>query len=127
MFVSRSDRDNAANRPPIRRGNSAKPLLAAARPTMGLEVKDVKSVRLEELLADVGAAVGRVGGVVRDRAVVVDEADEARVLHAGRLGAHGRPQHPLGKRGVVVEFDGVGPIGDRPDLADRGRARAAGA
>ena len=43
-LVSRSGRDSAANRPPIRRGNSARPLLAAASPTIGDEVKDTKSV-----------------------------------------------------------------------------------
>ena len=37
-FVSRSDRDMAANRPRILRGNNARPLLAAASPTNGTEV-----------------------------------------------------------------------------------------
>ena len=109
----------AAKRPRMRRGNSARPLLAAARPTIGVEVNDRKSVVSQKLLADVGSAVGRVGRIERDRAVVVDEADEARVLHAGRLGAHRRPQHPFGKRYVVGEFDGIGPLGDGPDQRNR--------
>ena len=49
----------------------------------------------KQLLADVGSAVGGVGGVIRDRAIVVDEADEAGVLHSRLLGVHGRPQHAL--------------------------------
>ena len=60
-------------------------------------------------------------------AVVVDEAHEAGVLHACRLGAHRRPQHPLGKRYVVGEFDGVGPLGDGPDQRNRLLRVAAGA
>jgi hypothetical protein len=34
----------AAKRPRMRRGNSARPLLAAALPTIGVEVNDRKSV-----------------------------------------------------------------------------------
>ena len=117
----------AAKRPPMRRGNSARPLLAAALPDhrRGRERPEVR--RLQQLLADVGSAVGRIGGVEPDRPVVVDEADEARVLHAGRLGAHRRPQHPLGKRYLVGEFDGVEPLGDGPNQRDRLLRVAAGA
>src|SRR6476469_6768 len=43
-FDSRSDLDIAANRPRMRRGHSARPLFAAAFPTIGLDVKDWKSV-----------------------------------------------------------------------------------
>src|ERR1700733_10593810 len=80
----------------------------------GLEV-----LGLEQLLTDVGSAVGRVGGVVGDRAVVVDEANETGVLHAGLLGFHRRPQYTLGNRYVAGEFDGIEPRGDRADQGDR--------
>ena len=73
------------------------------------------------------SAVGSVGGVEGDRAVVVDEADEARVLHAYRLGFHRRPQHTLGKGNVAGEFDGVGPRGDAADQRDRVLRMATGA
>ena len=63
--------------------------------------------------------VGRVRRIERDRPVVVDEADEARVLHAGRLGAHRRIQDTLGKRYFVREYDGIGPLGDGPNQRDR--------
>src|SRR6476619_7671646 len=43
-FDSRSDLDMAAKWPRTRRGNSARPLLAAARPTIGVDVNDRKSV-----------------------------------------------------------------------------------
>ena len=43
-FDSRSALDRATKRPLMRRGNSARPLFAAAGPTIGVEVKDRKSV-----------------------------------------------------------------------------------
>src|ERR1700679_3879242 len=46
VLVLRSDRDMAAERPCIRRGNKAKPLFAAAFPTSGPEVNDWKSLVL---------------------------------------------------------------------------------
>ena len=74
-----------------------------------------------------GSAVGRVGGEEGDRPVVVDEADEAGVLHAGGFGAHRRPQHPLGKRYPVGEFDRIGPLGDGPNQRNRLLRMATGA
>ena len=44
VFDSRSLRERAAKRPPIRRGKRARPLLAAAAPTIGEEVKFKKSL-----------------------------------------------------------------------------------
>ena len=82
--------------------------------------------RRQQLLADAGPAVGGVGGVARHRAVVVDEADESRVLHPGLFGGHRRPQDPLGKRYPGREFDGVGALRDRPDLGDGLRAHDRG-
>ena len=109
----------AAKRPRIRRGNSARPLLAAARPTIGVDVNEPEIFRLQQLLADVGSAVGGVAGVERDRPVVVDETDEPCVLHACGLRAHRRIQNTLGKWAVVGEFDAVGPFGDGPDQRNR--------
>ena len=42
-FVAPSWRERAKNRPPIRRGNSASPLLAAAGPRSGETANDAKS------------------------------------------------------------------------------------
>jgi hypothetical protein len=67
---------------------------------------------LEELLADVGSAVGRVGGIESDGAVVVDETDEAGIFQAGLLCADRGPQDPLGKCCAVGELDGLRPLGD---------------
>ena len=91
----------AAKRPPMRRGNSARPLLAAALPDIGVDVNEQKSAGLQQLLADVSSVVGGVGGVVPHRPVVVGEADEAGILHARGFGAHRRPQDAFGKRYVL--------------------------
>ena len=98
VFDSRSLRERAAKRPPIRRGKRARPLLAAAAPTIGEEVNVKKSFGFEELLADVGAVVGRIGGVEGHAAIVLGEPDEPSVFHAVGLSAHGRQQHPLTQR-----------------------------
>ena len=60
-------------------------------------------VGLDQLRQDLEAVVRGVGRVVRDAAVVVDEADEARVLHAvGLVRARGKDD-PLGQRRVGGE------------------------
>ena len=118
VFDSRSLRERAANRPPIRRGKRARPLLAAAAPTIGEEAKCTKSLRFQQLLADVGAVVGRVGGEVGRAAIVVDEAHEPGVLHALGFGAHRRHEDLLTQWCAVLESDAVAPLGDPAHEAD---------
>ena len=72
----------------------------------------------EQLLADVGAVVGRVGGVVGHAAIVVDESHEAGVFHALGLGTHRRQEHLLAQRRAVLESDAVAPLGDPAHEAD---------
>src|SRR5271154_4364145 len=80
----------------------------------GLEIRG-----LEELLADVGPAVGGIGGIKSDGAVVVNETDEACIFHAGLLRANRGPQDSLGKHYAVRELDGVRPIRNASEQKNR--------
>src|SRR5689334_22141162 len=86
-------------------GEQGQTFVGRGLPDEGPGRKGLEVLGFEELLADVGSTVGRVGGVVGNRAVVVDEADEAGILHAGVLSLHRRPQYALGNRYVAWEFD----------------------
>ena len=72
----------------------------------------------EQLLADVGAVVGRVGGVVGHAAIVVDEPHEPGIFHALGLSTHRRQEHLLTQRCAVLESDAVAPLGDPAHEAD---------
>ena len=97
-------------------------MLSAAAPTTGEASKRDEVVGAQELLGDVHAVEGRVGGEVRRRAVVLGEMDEASVLHAVRFGRHDRPEHSFGDIDVGVEVHAVAAGRDRSVMA-RDRVR----
>ncbi len=82
-----------------------------------MNLKCRKSLRFDELGQDHLAVVGGVSGVIRLRAVVMLEANEAGVLDAIALGGRDRKEHALGQARVGRELDFVIGLGQRQDLS----------
>ena len=60
-----------------------------------------KILRLDELRENVASVVSGVGGVIHDRSIVVDEADEAGVLDAVALIGRDRKDDAFTHRKLV--------------------------
>ena len=121
-FVSRSARDSATYWPSIFRGNSASPLpTARLTPAVGDAVNVRKSVVVSRCCAMSIAVERGVRPVVRDRAVVVDEADESSVLHPVALGRRlGATALGSGAFRRFGELDAVRGPGEVAEVGDRG-------
>ena len=82
----------------------------------------------QQLRRDLLPRIGRVGGVVGDAAVVLDEAHEADVLDPVALPQRDREDHPLGerRRGRERRVDGIVRPGDAPSTTGMVACRAGG-
>ena len=97
------------------------PLFCTAGPVEGDEFEVQEVPRFDELRQDHLAVVGGVSGVIRLRAVLVLEADEAGVLDAIALGGRDRKEHALGQARVGRELHFVIGLRQRQDFSG-GRA-----
>ena len=91
------------------------PLFCAAAPFRVEIVKETKSSVCDQLRQDLEAVERGVRGVVLHRSVVLDEADEARILHPARLVRSRGKDHPLGQLGVGGEGRDVARRGEDAD------------
>ncbi len=106
--VSPSERASIAYRPPTRRGNNAMPLLLTASPRSGTKEKRRKSSVRSISGAYLPSGIGGVGGKVGDAAIILDEADEPRILNAVALLLRDREDDAFAQFGGGREGDIIG-------------------
>jgi hypothetical protein len=87
---------------------------SGCRPAQGSHCEVHEVAGAEPARADVAAVERGVGGVVGRFAVVVDEGDEAGVLHSVTFGRGGGPQYPLVEGDLGGEGHGVAGGGHTP-------------
>ena len=102
------------------------PLFCTAGPLSVLNLKWTKVRRLQQLRQRDLAVVGGVGRIVGEAAVVVLEADEARVFDAVALAGRGRKEDALRNAAVGREVHFVIRFRQQQDAAGRADGRGVG-